>query len=474
MPNAPLNPIEAAQRQRRVILRILRSAFFVLVITFTMLSILRPPQTELSKEVAIRWWIPLNVAVLFFLAALGVDLATPRKKVSTIFAVILGLLVGILTTAILSILVDLLLESWIADPAALQQVKPLVKFVQVLAGMTFSYLAISAILQTQDDYRLVIPYVEFAKQVRGARPLLLDSSVLIDARIADIAQTGFIQTPVVIPRFIINELQTMADSGDDMKRARGRRGLDVVTRLQRVASLDLSIDETIVPGKAADQMLVELARQMNGVIATGDVALTRVASIHGLGTLNLNELANALKPAVIPGEQLIVRLIRRGEQPSQGVGYLADGTMVVAENGSEAIGREVALTVTSTLQTSAGKLIFGRMPQEPTGYAAAPAEPREPEAPARDGVTGTAVTGEVVAAPTDGVSRGGMSGSAGSGGSVSSSSAVNAAVPVNGAPVDEAGVLPSASSMADASGRTPYPPKPPRTLRAGTPRNPRR
>lgn len=430
--STPLNPLEAAQRQRRVILRVLRSTFFVLLVTFTMLSVLRPPPSTLSEEIAIRWWIPLNIAVLFFLAGLGVDLAIPRKKVSTLFAVIMGIVAGMLATAVLNILMDLLLQGWVADDKAFHAIKPVMNFIMVLTGMTLCYLSISTILQTQDDFRLVIPYVEFAKQVRGPRPLLLDSSVLIDARIADIGQTGFIQSPVVIPRFIIGELQTLADSGDDMKRARGRRGLDVVTRLQRIASLDLSIDESPIPGKAADQMLVELARQMSGIIVSGDVALSRVASIHGIPTLNLNELANALKPAVIPGEQLQVRLIRKGEQPTQGVGYLADGTMVVAENGVGAVGTEVTLVVTSTLQTSAGKLIFGRMMSEPAG-------PHEPPAAAEDQPPTEPHPSTEPPAP-------------------------DSAAP---GPADQ-------PPGPDAGPRTPFPPKPPRTLRSGTPRNPRR
>lgn len=466
VPNSTHNPLEAAQRQRRVILRSVRSAFFVILITFTMLSVLRPPQSSLSEQIAIRWWIPLNVAVLFFLGALGVDLATPRKKISTIFAVFFGVLAGILATVILSILIDLLLESWIVDPEALRQVKPVVKFLQVLVGMTLSYLAISAILQTQDDFRLVIPYVEFAKQVRGPRPLLLDSSALIDARFADVAQTGFIQSPIVIPHFIIAELQTMADSGEEMKRARGRRGLDVVTRLQRTGPLDLSIDETLVPGKAADQMLVELAKQMSGIIVTGDVGLARVAGIRGIQTLNLNDLANALKPAVIPGEQLQVRLIRRGEQPGQGVGYLADGTMVVAENGGEAIGREVWLAVTSSLQTSAGKLIFGRMsaedlPAPQDQPAASPAANHAVEDGGHAGAgsagsgRGSAAAGEPVAVPEE-------------------SGAITGNPPAPGAAAAGVDQAAGASPESGGPGRTPYPPKPPRTLRSGTPRNPRR
>jgi uncharacterized protein YacL len=232
-----------------------------------------------------------------------------------------------------------------------------------MIGMTFSYLGVVTILQTQDDFRLVIPYVEFSKQIRGPKPLLLDTSSLIDARIADVAATGIIQSPIVIPRFVIAELQLLADSSDRLRRARGRRGLEVTTRLQRSA-IDLTIDETPVPGKAVDQMLVELARQMPATIITADLGLARVAQIQGVSVLNLNDVANALKPSLLPGENLVIRIIKAGEQPNQGVGYLDDGTMVVAENAAQRIGEDASLLVTSTLQTSAGRLIFAKLADE--------------------------------------------------------------------------------------------------------------
>jgi uncharacterized protein YacL len=213
----------------------------------------------------------------------------------------------------------------------------------------------------------VIPYVEFAKQIRGMRPLLLDTSSLIDARVVDLARTGLIQSPVVIPRFVVAELQTLSDSGDNLKRARGRRGLEMTRKLQRDAGLDVTIDESIVPGKNVDQMLVELGREMQGMVVTADVALARVAEIHGVPVLNLNDVANALKPSLVPGEQVRVQLVKPGEQDGQAVGYLADGTMIVAEHASELIGADADLVVTSSLQTSAGRMIFAK----PVGYTSA-------------------------------------------------------------------------------------------------------
>jgi uncharacterized protein YacL len=352
-----LHPLEAAQRQQGVILRIVRIGFLVLFVTVTLLTILnvntQPGQP--GVELVSGWHITVATALGFAVVVILVDIFTPQKKISTLFSIFLGLLAAMLATLAFAFVLDLLAKSYEAENAEV-----IFGAMKVLFGITMSYLAITTVLQTQDDFRLVIPYVEFSKQIRGTRPLLLDTSSLIDARIADVAETAVLQSPLVIPRFVINELQVLSDSSDKLKRARGRRGLEIIMRLQRSARLDVSIDEKPVPGKAVDQMLVEFAREMPATIVTTDVALSRIADIHEVPVLNLNDLANALKPALIPGEHLTVSLIKPGEQAGQAVGYLEDGTMVVAEDGAAHIGHHVTLTVTSTLQTSAGRLIFGR------------------------------------------------------------------------------------------------------------------
>jgi uncharacterized protein YacL len=356
-----MRPVEAAQRQRVVLLRIVRMAFALLIFTIALVN-----ASQITLKLSIQWWVPIVIGAAFVAIGLLVDIFTPNKKISAISSVFMGLLVGMLATLAVSALIDLLIKNTITDTRALESIAPFVSTLKVMIGMTFSYLGVVTILQTQDDFRLVIPYVEFSKQIRGPKPLLLDTSSLIDARIADVAATGIIQSPIVIPRFVIAELQLLADSSDRLRRARGRRGLDVTTRLQRSA-IDLTIDETPVPGKAVDQMLVELARQMPATIITADVGLSRVAQIHGVSVLNLNDVANALKPALLPGETLVVRIIKAGEQANQGVGYLDDGTMVVAENAALRIGEDASLLVTSTLQTSAGRLIFAKLADEVAG-----------------------------------------------------------------------------------------------------------
>jgi uncharacterized protein YacL len=235
---------------------------------------------------------------------------------------------------------------------------------KLMLGVICCYLAISFILQTKDDIRFVIPYVEFAKQTRGVRPLLLDTSVIIDGRIADICDTRIVDSPLLIPRFVLQELQTIADSSDKLKRNRGRRGLDMLNKLQTNDKVEIKISDARLPSvdEAADvdQKLVELAKKIDGRIVTNDYNLNKIAQLRGVEVININDLANAMKPVLMPGEALTVKIIKPGEQAGQGIGYLEDGTMVVAENSREKINQEVALTVTSVLQTSAGRMIFGR------------------------------------------------------------------------------------------------------------------
>lgn len=379
-----------AEASRRLLVRIVRIGFVVLFLTVTLLAILgvQTDDKGILQDAAILWFVTLLIAAAVIGVALAIDYLTPQKKISTLFSVFVGLLAAVVGSIGVGFVIDLLIETWISDPETQGNFAPFVSTIKVLIGITLSYLAITTVLQTQDDFRLVIPYVEFAKQMRGPRPLLLDTSALIDARILDLGDTGLIQAPLVIPGFVILELQTLSDSTDKLKRQRGRRGLDVIAKLQRSARLDVTVDETPLPGKAVDQMLVELARQMPAMIVTTDTGLARVASIQGIGVLNLNDVANALKPSVLPGERLRLKLIKRGEQPGQAVGYLDDGTMVVAENGGGAIGDTVELTITSSMQTSAGRLIFGRIAgaegdDEPSPAAAPAAGPADaPPSPA--------------------------------------------------------------------------------------------
>jgi uncharacterized protein YacL len=194
---------------------------------------------------------------------------------------------------------------------------------------------------------------------------LLDTSVIIDGRIADVAETGFLSGTLIIPNFILNELQQVADSADSSKRQRGRRGLDMLQRLRNNSKLDVQILETDFPAiKEVDLKLLELAKQLDAVIVTNDFNLNKVAQLRGVQVLNINELANALKPVVLPGEAMRVFVLKEGKEYNQGVAYLDDGTMVVIDNARRLIGKSADISVTSVLQTTAGKMIFGRLWEE--------------------------------------------------------------------------------------------------------------
>lgn len=190
---------------------------------------------------------------------------------------------------------------------------------------------------------------------------LLDTSVLIDGRIADIAESGFLEGPLVVPQFVLNELQLVADSGDSAKRNRGRRGLDVVQRLQKTAGIEIQVSTHDFPTvREVDLKLIEQAKQQHSKIVTNDFNLNKLAQVQGVEVLNINELANSLKPVVLPGEVMRVFILKEGKEHNQGVAYLDDGTMVVVDNARRLISKTVDVTVTSVLQTTAGKMIFGR------------------------------------------------------------------------------------------------------------------
>jgi uncharacterized protein YacL len=209
---------------------------------------------------------------------------------------------------------------------------------------------------------------------------ILDTSVVIDGRIADLCETGFIDGALVVPQFVLKELQFVADSGDPLKRNRGRRGLDILQKMQKMSGIEVIVSEVDFPDvREVDSKLIELALKLSGKIVTNDFNLNKVAQLRGIEVLNINELANALKPVVLPGEFMNVLILKEGKEYNQGVAYLDDGTMVVVDNARRLIGRSIDVVVTSVLQTTAGKMIFGRHVE--TGTAAPPSAAPMPSAP---------------------------------------------------------------------------------------------
>jgi len=295
------------------------------------------------------------------LIVLAIDIFFHRKSLSSISAVCFGLVVGFVASLLFIQALRVVADTLGLIPDDLKRAKEAFQPIALVVTVVFCYLAVSLILQTKDDFRFVIPYLEFRKETRGGRPLILDTSVIIDGRIADVAAAGIIDNVLIVPRFVLAELQSIADSSDKLKRNRGRRGLDVLKKLQNNDALDVEIHEGTFPDvEEVDNKLLLLSRKLEGRIMTNDYNLNKIAQLHSVDVVNINDLANAMKPVVLPGEQMGVRIVKPGEEPGQGVGYLDDGTMVVVEQGRDRIGDDIELTVTSVLQTSAGRMIFGR------------------------------------------------------------------------------------------------------------------
>jgi len=272
----------------------------------------------------------------------------------SLFAGLAGLVISLVVSALLAFPLSLL-------PPPFGQVLP------VILALAMCYLGVSIFSSRQNDIFQVWSSLSSrgtdtpVADGKSSRVVLMDTSVIIDGRVTDIARTGFLSGELLIPRFVLNELQYIADSGDNLRRQRGRRGLEVLSQLQKDPSISVRISDIDVEGtNAVDDKLVILARQMRAPVLTNDYNLNRVAEIQGVTILNINELANAVKAVYLPGETLNVRVIQEGREHGQGIGYLDDGTMVVVQDGNEFIGEEVQTVVTKVLQTAAGRMIFSK------------------------------------------------------------------------------------------------------------------
>ncbi len=290
-----------------------------------------------------------------------------------------------LTSATVGIIIGLLIANLLALPFSDM---PFGSYLAVVLNVVFAYLGARILLKRQSDLPHVLSPIRGLKERFSSGKIqpsvgeggfasdellwsipkkILDTSVIIDGRILDVASTGFLEGVIIIPQFVLHELQSVADSTDPARRTRGRRGLDVVNDLQHLAGIryeivDFSLKE--LKAESVDSALVALAEKLGGQILTTDYNLNKLAQIQGIQVLNVNDLANALKPMLLPGETITIDVIREGKEPLQGVGYLDDGTMFVVEDGENYIGKRVEVVVTSMLQTSAGRMVFGRIKKE--------------------------------------------------------------------------------------------------------------
>jgi len=339
-----------------MLLWIIRALFLIIFLAALFLNISSPAVSGDKRTFRIILWSAMILGMLTFF----MDVFTSKKSLASLAGIFFGLLVGILISWALAPVVDLINTIYSLH---LEQT-PAIPAIKWVMGICICYLVITIVIRTKDDVRFVIPYVEFAKQTKGARPIVLDTSAIIDGRIADLYQSKLFDAPLIVPRFVLNELQLIADSTDKLKRNRGRRGLDILNKMQTNPDIDIKIDDTVVADsedvKGVDQKLVMFTKQCNGRLATTDFNLTKVAQVRSVDVVNINDLANCLKVVALPGESMEVRIVKPGEEAEQGIGYLSDGTMVVVENGRDKIGRDVVISVTSSLQTSAGKMIFGK------------------------------------------------------------------------------------------------------------------
>lgn len=317
---------------------------------------------------------PINGVILSLVGALTGLILTPyfttrpakairsilgRLAAESLFAALAGLIVGLLIAALLAFPLSLL-------PQPFSQILP---FIGVIV---FSYVGISLFVMRQGDIMGLISTLSGRGESGGSsawtnlnRNILLDTSVIIDGRVADIAKTGFLPGTLLIPRFVLNELQYIADSPDGMRRQRGRRGMEVLAELQKLPNILVRISDINVDGvREVDDKLIVLGKQLKSPVLTNDYNLNRIAELQGVTVLNINELANAVKSVVLPGEGLRINIIQEGKEQSQGVGYMDDGTMVVVENGKDYIGEYMEVNITKVLQTAAGRMIFGRVDEE--------------------------------------------------------------------------------------------------------------
>jgi len=269
-----------------------------------------------------------------------------------------------LSSLVFGLIFGLIMAKVMGDIITLLPLEPVVVYItRVVLTVFFCYIGSVMALRGRDEFNIIIPYVKFKRQDQREDRILLDTSAIIDGRIVDIYKAKFLESRLIVPRFVLAELQQVADSSDPIKRQRGRRGLEMLQTLQKESGLDLKIHEEDISSKPGDTdtKLVNLAKVLEAKVATTDFNLNRVAGLQGVTVLNVNELANALKPIVFPGESMQVRLIKEGKEYNQAIGYLDDGTMIVVEDAKRLVGQMVKVNVTSVLQTQAGRMIFTKL-----------------------------------------------------------------------------------------------------------------
>jgi uncharacterized protein YacL len=324
-----------------------------LIIRFLLILTCAASGYEIAYHSYDQWWewmIGLFTGLLIAIFVIQIEQAIRKVSLRVILGGVMGMLIGLL--------IAFLFAYGLSFVSNIMERRQVVPWIYALLTGIMGYLGLVLGSKKVEEFSLF----GWGAARDGSEDRILDTSVIIDGRIADICDTGFMHGNLTVPRFVLDELQYIADSSDSMKRARGRRGLDILNRMQRSSGISIEVVDHDFPKiKGVDAKLVALAKKTGGKIITNDFNLNKVAELQGIKILNVNELANALKPVVLPGEMMTVKIIKDGKEPGQGVAYLDDGTMIIVDNAQKYQGLSVEALVTSVLQTTAGRMIFSEL-----------------------------------------------------------------------------------------------------------------
>jgi len=293
-------------------------------------------------------WIGAALGLLAALLLIVLEVVMRKFSIRNLSAAVFGLIFGFFMAWMITLVLKLIPMD-----------ENIFASLQIIFILIFSYLGMTIAMRGKDDFNLIIPYVRFERQDKKEDLIILDTSVIIDGRIADICQTNFIEGRLIVPIFVLKELQQIADSEDSLKRNRGRRGLDILNKIQKSQKIDVLIhNEDFDNIREVDAKIVKLAQMLSAKVLTNDFNLNKIAELQNIHVLNINELANALRPVFLPGEEITIRITKEGKEYNQGVAYLDDGTMIVVDNARNLIGQTINAVVASVLQTSAGRMVF--------------------------------------------------------------------------------------------------------------------
>jgi len=306
-------------------------------------------------------WQGFGAGLCFALILVVIERFLRRVSLKDLMAGLLGLIAGLVVANLLVFLTSVIIKE--------EKNNGVLSMIAAGSSLTLGYLGMVIAYKKRDEFSFLVPSgASYAWRSKSNDIKILDTNVIIDGRILDICKTGFVEGTLIVPRFVLKELQYIADSSDVLRRNRGRRGLDILHGMQKSPNIDVRINEEDFPDvKEVDAKLIELGKSMGAKVITNDFNLNQVAELQSVAVLNINELANAVKPVILPGETMTVRVVKEGKEYGQGVAYLDDGTMVVVDNGRMLMGQSLDVVVTSILQTAAGRMIFTKKKEEANG-----------------------------------------------------------------------------------------------------------